>query len=96
VHRFTPMQMVHGAVLTCGGAELTSQSTICREPKLNGLGVVAGWDEPSAICAAVTESGVMSVNGGIGPAVPAFTWDGSKWAVTTTTLVAGAVQCGIP
>ena len=88
VNRFTPTQIVRGAILTCESSSGTATSTTCQGLKLNGSDVTTGpgFPEATAICGAIatgTPGGVVTISGNA--AVPYFIWNGSNWALASDT-----------
>ena len=81
---FTATQIVKGAILTCTGTSSTATTASCSGMKLNGLDVRLGAPEATAICNAVTGLGFQSGNG-VGTSAPDFLWNGSHWAISSTT-----------
>jgi hypothetical protein len=88
VNRFTPTQIVRGAILTCESSSGTATSTTCQGLKLNGSDVTTrpGFPEATAICGVIatgTPGGVVTISGNA--AVPYFIWNGSNWALASDT-----------
>jgi hypothetical protein len=84
-NRFTPTQIINGAILTCTSTTGTAGATSCGEPELNGMDIafaVAAW---FTLCAAVNgDIRVGSTLIGSGAAaVPYFIWSGSNWALSS-------------
>jgi hypothetical protein len=93
IGRFTPMQLVAGAVVTCTSTSVTQdlERAICEGMKLNGLDVhfdsaTEGAPSVTKICSVVTGAGV-------GPAPNPdltseyFRWDGAKWVLGTSSVI---------
>jgi hypothetical protein len=81
VGRFTPTQLVEGAILTCS----TATTNECDGLKLNGLQVRLSFTEGDLICNTVTGTGF---NNGIGVGNadnPHFIWNGTNWELSSTT-----------
>jgi hypothetical protein len=87
VNRFTPTQIIHGAILTCTSTSTTATSVGCQGMKLNGMDIRLDFPEAQTICGAVTGPGGGLVGSGPGTAsVPYFIWNGSNWALASATV----------
>jgi hypothetical protein len=85
VGRFTPTQIVRGAILTCGSTRSDSTITVCEGGmRLNGLDILFDFPEAFAICNAVTGAGARQLSTDALAAVPYFIWNGSNWALDST------------
>jgi hypothetical protein len=82
VDRFTPTQIVDGAILTCVGTDTNQRSTECVAPKLNGMDIDGEVAATVRICDTVTngKAGGFDVltNGAV-----KFTWNGTSWALSS-------------
>jgi len=90
VGRFTPTQIVKGAILTCVSTTTTATIAECQGIKLNGLNIrgVPGFNENgNAVCNAVTGETWEGIAFDPVGAGPQFTWNGSNW-----TLASAAAQ----
>ena len=85
VNRFTPTQIVRGAILTCASTSVNTARASCSELALNGMDIRFDTPEAQAICNAVTGVGASSVTGQGFAAIPNFIWNGSNWALDSTT-----------
>ena len=87
VGRFTPTQIVRGAILTCASTSVSSTFpvAICQGLTLNGVEIRWNIPEANAICNAVTGAGANSLTTDVVvPAIPYFIWNGSAWALAST------------
>jgi Collagen triple helix repeat (20 copies) len=82
VDRFTPTQIIHGAILTCAGTSATATTTACGGMMLNGSVIGLTEVEPFAICNAVTGARPSSSGGPVEVPGPRFIWNGSNWVLT--------------
>ena len=99
VKRFTPTQIIEGAILSCASSSGTATSTTCVGPLLNGMQIEVGFGELITICDAV--SGGFTAAGISGPSaatVPYFIWNGSNWALSSLVGPTGATNifCNFP
>jgi Collagen triple helix repeat (20 copies) len=86
VGRFTPTQIVRGAILTCASPSTTTTSANCEGGlMLNGITIGYTGVEDTAICNAVTGAGVNSAGGLVSAPGPRFIWNGSNWVITSAT-----------
>jgi hypothetical protein len=84
--RFTPTQIVSGAILTCASPSSDLTTATCGDMKLNGLRVYDGSSAGDVICNAVTGAGVQQLRGTADSSYPNFIWNGSSWAVIESTM----------
>jgi hypothetical protein len=82
--RFTPTQIVNGAILTCASTTSTATSTECASPRLNGIEIRFGAPEANAICNAVFGNNNFGIGTSTPATVPYFIWNGSNWALAST------------
>ena len=97
--RFTPTQIVRGAILTCASSSgLPFEFSSCVGPKLNGMDIRSGVGEAATICDAVTGPPVSSTPIALGEAnLPFFIWNGSNWALhADRTPLMTEVVCEVP
>jgi hypothetical protein len=87
IDRFTPTQIVRGAILTCATTRTDSIITVCEGMRLNGLEVHYGLSEAHEICIAVSGDGARQLSTDALAAVPYFIWNGSNWALDSTRFV---------
>lgn len=85
VGEFTPTQLVQGAILTCTTISSTGTIATCNGLKLNGLDVRLAVTEANRVCNTVTGLGFSSAGGGGTAANPHFFWNGTAWALTSST-----------
>jgi hypothetical protein len=92
VGRFTPTQIVRGAILTCASTSAAGPlgDTGCQGIKLNGLdirgatGGTISFAEANAVCNAVAGGNWSTILfAGTIPG-PYFIWNGSNWALAST------------
>lgn len=86
IGRFTPTQIVKGAILTCVSTTTTATIAECQGIKLNGLNIrgVPGFNENgNAVCNAVTGDTWEGIAFDPVSAGPQFTWNGSNWALAS-------------
>jgi collagen triple helix repeat protein len=96
VNRFTPSQIIDGAILTCASASGTATATSCAGPLLNGVDIAVSIGALLAICDALTGATqtFSSISGSVAAAVPFFIWNGSNWALSTASATrASNVTC---
>lgn len=86
INRFTPTQIVRGAILTCPVTSVTTLASCSGGMKLNGLDVRLGSAEAGAICNAVTGAGFSTASGSGLADVPYFIWNGSNWALASLSV----------
>jgi Collagen triple helix repeat (20 copies) len=84
VDRFTPTQIVRGAILTCASTRGNASTTGCGGPRLNGMEIRFALSEWTAICNAVTGGGFFVAATQTSATVPYFIWNGSNWALAST------------
>jgi hypothetical protein len=84
IDRFTPTQIVRGAILTCASTRTDSIVTVCEGMRLNGLEVLYDLPEAHEICIAVSGDGARQLSTDALAAVPYFIWNGSNWALDST------------
>ena len=80
INRFTPTQIVRGAILTCVSTSASATSVSCEGMRLNGLDILDQQVAWNAICNAVT-GGAFGGAHGFGAPGPFFTWNGSNWVL---------------
>ena len=88
VNRFTPTQIIHGAILTCASTSVTATATTCQGIMLNGwvLGATTfAGPEPQTICNAVTGAAPQTYGGTSSVPGPRFIWNGSNWVLTSAS-----------
>jgi hypothetical protein len=83
-NRFTPTQIIEGAILTCTTPSGTTASTNCQGPQLNGMDIRLGFPELVEICDAVTGPHNAAASGAVAATAPYFIWNGSNWALSST------------
>ncbi|MEU6220536.1 hypothetical protein ABZ845_23925 [Streptomyces sp. NPDC047022] len=84
--QFLGTQIVHSATLTCESTITTQNTTQCTQPLLNGLSILAGSAEETAICNAITGMGVASTMAlGMAP-TPYAIWNGTTWALGSASV----------
>jgi hypothetical protein len=97
IDRFTPTQLVAGAILTCDTTSITTSSSgsraRCDGPKLNGLEIDAFF--PSAAICAVVTGGFSNPDYLSFGTDERFTWDGTKWVLVVTSSWADVIECTI-
>jgi hypothetical protein len=85
VNRFTPTQIINGAILTCTSASGTASATSCAGPQLNGMDIRNGFPELIEFCTAVAgDHGGTGTGSGVA-ADPHFIWTGSSWALSSAS-----------
>jgi Collagen triple helix repeat (20 copies) len=82
VDRFTPTQIIHGAILTCASTTATATETTCEGMMLNGWVLGFTGVEATAVCNAVTGAGFSFAGGSLNVPGPRFIWNGSNWVLT--------------
>lgn len=85
IDRFTPTQLVEGAVLTCASTDVGPTSAGCFGMKLNGLDVRNNGASSNAICNVVTGAGFASWSAA-NTSAGYLSWDGAKWVYGTGTI----------
>jgi hypothetical protein len=86
VNRFTPTQIIDGAILTCTSASGDANSTTCSGPELNGMDIafaIPAWREICDVVTGAFRSGSI-LNGAGAATAPYFIWNGSSWALSST------------
>ncbi len=93
VKRFTPTQIIEGAILSCASSSGAGTSTTCAGPMLNGMQIEVGIGELITICNAVGGALTGAVISGVTAAtVPYFVWNGSNWALSSSVGPIGATN----
>jgi collagen triple helix repeat protein len=84
VKRFTPTQIIDGAILSCASSSGTATSTTCVGPMLNGMQIEVGFGELITICNAVGGVPFGAMGGTSAATAPYFVWNGSNWALSSS------------
>jgi hypothetical protein len=83
--QFTPIQNVHGAVLTCDSTHVTPTDVWCMDPMLNGVDL--HWESAVyEICKVITGKS-PNAYGGLPTDLtdPYITWNGTQWVLNSGT-----------
>lgn len=83
VGRFTPTQLVEGAVLTCTSTSVNADFTACANAKLNGIDLPYSQAAADAICAVITGKGNVGISSPQNSS-PVFAWNGATWVLDPT------------
>ena len=95
VDRFTPTQIVAGAILACTATSGNATSTTCNGPTLNGMDIRFGIAEAEAICKVIFGNTNFAISTAPTAAkVPYFIWNGTNWALASTAASRiDVIQC---
>ena len=85
VNRFTPMQIIKAAILTCTSTSVSGGLTDCASSRLNGLEIRFGGAEAETICGAIAGKTNFGISTSTPATVPYFIWNGSNWALSSAT-----------
>jgi hypothetical protein len=98
VKRFTPTQIIEGAILSCASSSGTATSTTCVGPMLNGMQIEVGFAELITICDAVGGISAGGMSGTSTATLPYFIWNGSSWALSSSVgpIAATNLFCDFP
>jgi hypothetical protein len=83
--RFLATQVVGQAVLTCAAQADNGTTISCTGLKLNGMDVRLAPADAGMICNAVSGKGYSSASG-MGQVSQFISWNGTAWAIGTTTV----------